>query len=266
MIQRLLAAVVGLLLVVPALLFGGVHAVVAIVAVVTVIGLDEWVRMALPGRPRGFFLLLGTVGLLVLSVLAYGPPSLHLAAVALGSLVLLLGALFGVRDTSEAAGVAARLVTGLVYVPVLVSFIIAVRRFDDGVAWVFLILAATWLGDTGAYFAGRALGKRKLFERISPKKTVEGALGGLVAAVAAGALVKAIGLPDVPWHHALVVAALIDISGVVGDLTESMFKRAFGVKDSGTIMPGHGGILDRIDSLLFSAPVAWVYWTVVAGT
>ena len=110
---------------------------------------------------------------------------------------------------------------------------------------------------------GRAFGKHKLFERISPKKTWEGAIGGLVFSVAFGGLVKFLALPEVPWVHALVVAALIDIAGVLGDLVESMFKRSFGVKDSGRIMPGHGGILDRIDSLLFSAPVAWAYWTLL---
>ena len=156
-----------------------------------------------------------------------------------------------------------RLVAGLVYLPVLLGFIVWIRRFDDGVGWIFLLLAATWMGDTGAYFAGRAFGKHKLFERISPKKTWEGAIGGLVFSVAFGGLVKFLALPEVPWVHALVVAALIDIAGVLGDLVESMFKRSFGVKDSGRIMPGHGGILDRIDSLLFSAPVAWAYWTLL---
>jgi phosphatidate cytidylyltransferase len=117
----------------------------------------------------------------------------------------------------------------------------------------------TWFGDTGAYFAGRFLGKHKLFERVSPKKTWEGAIGGMVAAVGGAVLVTQLGLPKVGVHHAIILGVVVDAIGIVGDLVESMLKRAFGVKDSGWIMPGHGGILDRVDALLFTAPAVWLY-------
>lgn len=265
MLQRFGAAAVGLLVVIPALIFGGELAAFAIIALAAAVGFFEWSRMAVPELGQGAFVVQLVVGLSVLSSIVFLPAVLGTASVALGAIMLLVYALFAVKETERAAGVATKLVGGLVYVAVLISFIVSIRRFDDGVAWVFLLLAATWMGDTGAYFAGRFLGKNKLFERISPKKTWEGAIGGLFTAVAAGAVVKVVGLDSVPWVHVLVVAGLIDVVGIVGDLVESMFKRSFGVKDSGSIMPGHGGILDRIDSLLFSAPVAWIYWTVVSG-
>ena len=124
---------------------------------------------------------------------------------------------------------------------------------------MLFLLAATWLGDTGAYFAGRFFGRTKLFERISPKKTWEGAIGGLVvSSLGAAAIARATGLPF-GLLEAILLAAVLDIAGVVGDLAESMLKRAWGVKDSGWIMPGHGGILDRIDSLLFTAPLLWAW-------
>jgi len=262
-IQRILAAVVGLSVVVPVIIWGGVHGVVVVATLALLVGLDEWARMAAPGANRSALVALVAGGLPVFGAMAYGTGEHVLLALALGCLLVLLATLFGVKRTEDAANHATRLVAGLVYLPLLLGFVVWIRRFDDGVAWIFLLLAATWMGDTGAYFAGRAFGKHKLFERISPKKTWEGAIGGLVFSVACGGLVKFLALPDVPWVHALVVAALIDISGVLGDLVESMFKRSFGVKDSGRIMPGHGGILDRIDSLLFSAPVAWAYWTLL---
>ena len=97
---------------------------------------------------------------------------------------------------------------------------------------------------------------------MSPKKTWEGAIGGAALAVVGACVVKGIGLPNVGWGHAIALGIIIDAGGVVGDLVESMLKRSFGVKDSGWIMPGHGGILDRVDSLLFTAPLTWVYATV----
>jgi phosphatidate cytidylyltransferase len=150
-----------------------------------------------------------------------------------------------------------RLGFGLVYVPVLMAPLARIRMEPDGLALIFFLLASTWLGDTGAYFAGRAFGKTPLFPRVSPKKTREGVFGGLLLAVAGAALIKSVSNLDLSWPVVLVLAAVLDVAGVIGDLAESMLKRAFGVKDSGSIMPGHGGILDRIDSLLFTGPLLW---------
>ena len=124
---------------------------------------------------------------------------------------------------------------------------------------IFLVLVATWAADTGAYFAGRFFGKAKLLERISPKKTWVGVWGGVALAVLCAIGMAAMASPDIPLAHAGAIGALISIIGVVGDLIESMFKRASGIKDSGGIMPGHGGLLDRVDSLLFTVPAAWIY-------
>jgi phosphatidate cytidylyltransferase len=256
---RILAALVGLGLILPAILWGGQIAVEVVVALAMLVGIDEWTRMATPDDRGRTLPALGIAGLGVFAQLTWGAPAWHLPALAAGSLGMLLTGLLLVPDTDRGAIVAGRLVAGLVYVCVLLAFLPWVRRFDDGVTWIVLILAVTWMSDTGAYFAGRAFGRRKLFERVSPKKTWEGAIGGAVAAVAAALVVKAVGLPQVGWGHAVALGLLLDFFGVVGDLTESMFKRSFDVKDSGWIMPGHGGILDRVDSLLFTAPVAWIY-------
>ena len=154
--------------------------------------------------------------------------------------------------TPQRVGIA---VLGAVYPGILMAMVVRLRQLPDGVAWLLLTLVVTWLNDTGAYFAGRAYGRRKLYPRISPSKTWEGAVGGLAASVLGAILVKALGwLPQLPWWGSVIVGAGAAVLGPLGDLSESMLKRAYGAKDSSGLLPGHGGVLDRVDALLFTAP------------
>jgi phosphatidate cytidylyltransferase len=145
-------------------------------------------------------------------------------------------------------------VLGTAYAGVMLSALLPLRRLPRGEWWILLTLTVTWLNDTFAYFAGRAFGRHKLYERISPSKTWEGALGGAAGSVAGALVVRQIWLPFVPIWGAALIGAGAAVLGPVGDLSESMLKRAFGAKDSGRLLPGHGGLLDRIDALLFNAP------------
>ena len=120
-------------------------------------------------------------------------------------------------------------------------------------------LVLTWSADSGAYFAGRAFGKNKLFERVSPKKTIEGVVGGVVLSTVVSYFFCSTWLPEVPVVSSILIGVVWALLSVVGDLVESMMKRAFGVKDSGNIMPGHGGVIDRLDSLLFTFPATWLF-------
>ena len=145
-------------------------------------------------------------------------------------------------------------VIAVLYVGLLLGHLTLLRGMRDGAWWVFDTLVITWAYDTGAYFAGSLLGRRPFMHHISPKKTVEGVLGGLFLSGLAGLIfVPTTGL--VPWQGILLGVALA-VAAQAGDLVESMVKRQTGVKDSGALVPGHGGILDRIDSLLFTAPLA----------
>lgn len=137
--------------------------------------------------------------------------------------------------------------------------LLRVRGGADGPAWVVITLGLAWLGDTGGYFAGRAFGKHKLYEAVSPKKTVEGAVGGIASTVLGILLLGHLLLPKVPWLHLTVLAVMGAVAGILGDLGESLLKRSVGVKDSGGIVPGHGGILDRIDAVLITAPMTLCY-------
>jgi phosphatidate cytidylyltransferase len=135
---------------------------------------------------------------------------------------------------------------------------------QPGVAWIYYVCAVTWLQDTGAYFVGRQFGRHKLAPMLSPKKTWEGAAGGMIAAVLTGAgCVLLLGLPITLLQGAL-LGVVGGIVGPLGDLSESLIKRQVGLKDAGNLIPGHGGLLDRVDSLLFSAPI--LYYLIVLFT
>jgi phosphatidate cytidylyltransferase len=143
------------------------------------------------------------------------------------------------------------------------STAVGLLGISSGAAWTLTLILIVWGYDTGAYFTGRLVGRRRLIEHISPAKTIEGFVGGLVAAtVAAGIGAALIGLD--PWHP-LVMGPLVGLAAQAGDLAESMLKRAAGRKESGFLVPGHGGILDRVDSFLFAAPMLAGYAMLVAG-
>ena len=150
-------------------------------------------------------------------------------------------------------------IVGVVYVPVFLSFLILIRNGSDGVSWVFFLLILVFIGDTGAFYTGTYFGRHKLCPSVSPNKTIEGAVGGLAANLAAGALFKFFFMPSLSWGLSLLFFLSIGVAGQAGDLFESELKRTSHIKDSGTLFPGHGGILDRIDALLFAAPVAYFF-------
>lgn len=155
---------------------------------------------------------------------------------------------------------------GIIYVAVPFALIVEliIEEFTYKPELLTGLLVILWVNDSGAYFAGRALGKRKLFERISPKKTWEGFVGGAIFSVLA-ALCMGYLFPDLAIIHWLVIAFIIVITGTLGDLVESLFKRSISIKDSGSMIPGHGGFLDRFDGLLLSVPFIVTYFKLLAG-
>ena len=217
-------------------------------------------------------------GLVSHLVTALDPPGL-VAATLVAAILLLAAAGFTRSDPRAGFMTWAMTSFGVAYVGLLLPAIVLVAHLapaggspgtpvgplglGSGVAWALTLVLVVWGYDTGAYLTGRWLGRRRLVEHISPSKTVEGLAGGLVlATVAAGIGAYLIGLD--PWHP-LVIGPLVGLAAQAGDLAESMLKRAAGRKESGFLVPGHGGILDRVDSFMFAAPVLAGYALLAAG-
>jgi phosphatidate cytidylyltransferase len=227
------------------------------VLVVAGLALTEYATIALPTAPRRLRAAVVAIGVGLAAAL-YLRPELGLvwvlaALVAVAALVLF--------DPGDIAGAGARLgvaAFGIFYLGVLpVPLALLHRDIPDGSLWVGAAIIVTFANDTGAYFTGRALGRHKLYPAISPGKTVEGAVGGLVAGLGVLLALRGLFARSISIADCMFVAVPAAVLGPIGDLVESMIKRAAGVKDSGKLLPGHGGMLDRIDALLFVA--AWVY-------
>lgn len=186
-------------------------------------------------------------------------------AAALAGVILLLVVELFRRKPTPLENVSGTLF-GLAYPTLLFTHVLDLRRLrtpeigSEEAFWLtFTVVFLVWTTDTFAYFAGRAFGKRPLMPSVSPKKTWEGAIGGLVGAVLIAVLLWAWQLPFLTLPDVLAIALICGALSQVGDLAESWFKRASGVKDSSSILPGHGGLLDRIDSLLFAVPLVYLY-------
>jgi len=182
-----------------------------------------------------------------------------LGLIALNLIVSALISLPKFKSDASVSEIVLKQLLGVVYIPVFLSYLIFIRNGDDGVSWIFFLLIVVFLGDTGAFYTGSYFGRHKLCPAVSPNKTVEGAVGGLAVNVCAGALFKIIFLPLLQWNLSILFFLCIGVAGQVGDLFESKLKRVANIKDSGVFLPGHGGFLDRIDALLFAAPVAYFF-------
>jgi phosphatidate cytidylyltransferase len=148
---------------------------------------------------------------------------------------------------------------GILYVSWLLSHLVLLRGLPYGKEFLFYLLLVVWSGDTGAYYVGSYFGTHRLAPVVSPKKTIEGAIGGLIVSLLASCIAKWTFLPLFNYRDCISLGILLAVISQLGDLCESLLKRAVNVKDSGTILPGHGGILDRLDGVMFAAPVLYYY-------
>ncbi len=259
---RLATAAVGAPLILALLYRGPPWGFYLLVLPATLIGAWELFNMTHP-RDR-WSQILGVVMSAATSVGTYAAVGNARALVTILIAVPLLGPVLTLARLGEMRTAALRAMAmgfGPLYVGVPLTLLALLRRDlgDDGPGYVVLTIMFAWLGDTGGYFAGRFLGRRKLYEAVSPKKTVEGAVGGLGGSVLAALLAHFWFLPSLSITHGVLLALVAGALGQVGDLGESLLKRSTGVKDSGAIIPGHGGILDRVDALLMTSAVTFLY-------
>ncbi len=174
-------------------------------------------------------------------------------------LAVMVARLFSRRTVEGAFEDIAVTVLGIFYVALLFGFPVAILAGQAGKKWLVFLFLVIWASDTGAYYVGTAFGKHRLYEKISPKKSIEGLVGGIAASVVVAMLCRLWLVLSAGLLEAAVLGAALAAVGTMGDLVESLIKRSVGVKDSGTLIPGHGGILDRMDSMLFAAPVLFYY-------
>jgi len=239
---------------------------VVLAAVAAMLALNEFYELASKVSCRPFTAIGYAGALLLIACFVVQRPQWGIAVLAATVIALLAAGLTRPEEMASALVSASSTLFGVMYVALLCGLLVGVRMIGDtevgphlAPKLLTLFFAIVMLTDTAAYYTGRAIGRHKLTPRISPGKTVEGSIGGLLAALAAGPLCRLIFFPELPIVESMILGLIVSILGQVGDLAESMLKRGSGVKDSSNLLPGHGGMLDRLDSILAAAPAIYYY-------
>jgi len=266
---RVISIIVLLPVLIAVMALGGYAWLFAVAAVAILSGREFYLLMRRCGHKPVVPLGLALIGLLVFE--GFWPDVAALRPIMTGGVMVTLIWLLLQKQDSQVADWAVT-VSGALYLGVLLAHFVALREVADGLWWLVLALSSVWMGDMGAYLVGLTLGRRKLWPKMSPNKTVEGSIGGFVFAVLGALAALAVCrrwapgtiVAQVSWASATLLGAVIGPLALAGDLVVSMFKRRAGVKDSGTLIPGHGGMLDRMDSLLLTVPLVY-YWALLVG-
>ena len=258
--KRLTTGVAGSILLVGLIGFGGLIGIFLVSLVISLGMIFEFchITFTLPDRLEKRYFLLSLSWLMALLNLAI--PQIEFSLI-VGSFVLLFFYFLITAKRHEDLAFPIHFrelmssLFALVYLVLLPFYMIKIH--DVGAQWMIYFLCIVWAGDSIAYFVGKNYGKRKLYPRVSPKKTVEGAFGGLIAGCLVGLVFKFFLIKNMSWMAGLFLPFVVGLVAQIGDLCESFFKRAFDIKDSGSILPGHGGFLDRFDGVVFSLPVMY---------
>jgi phosphatidate cytidylyltransferase len=227
---------------------------ILMVLLATLLGLREFYILTLP-HSKGVERWAGTGLALILSVIiAYGDPRIPLPFIVFLLLFLSLLFMMTSKDLSSSISNMGMMLFGIFYIGFLLSHVSLIRNRANGNWWVLFLIVTVWAGDISAFLSGTLLGRHKLYPRISPKKTYEGLGGGIVGSIIVALAFASFFIPQLEIGFCIFLAVALGVLGQLGDFTESMLKRSAQVKDSGSLIPGHGGMLDRLDSFLFSAP------------
>ncbi|HYA15339.1 MAG TPA: phosphatidate cytidylyltransferase [Syntrophales bacterium] len=258
-LKRWISGIIAVPILFAIIFYGSVVVFTAFITVVILGAVIEYNRMAF----NGGFTWEKREGLIIavlLPLAAYsGDFRIVLAVVAFSVLSVFILFLLKIDNYSFDIVPVSKLVLGLMYIPFMLSHFILLRISQDGIIWIFLILVLAFSGDITAYYVGKTVGKKKLMPLISPGKTVEGTIGLLVGSVLGCVLFRGVFYQTISIFHAVTLGLLGGILGQLGDLYESTIKRTSGVKDSGSLIIGHGGLLDRLDCLIFITPFVYYY-------
>lgn len=259
-LKRVVTGIILIPIVLLTVLYAPVFWMFALSSVVSLIALLEFNTLGVSSkRDRG----LDAIGVLSGAVVPFAGflcgPAVFAPYLAASSFVFLFFCMLRKRDLKDASIDVAYKTLALVYIAVPLSYLAFLSTLENGRSWIIFLFLIIWANDTFAYFAGRSVGRTKLLESVSPKKTVEGAVAGLLGGVVTAVIFDHYAGLGMGLYLSAVVAVAAGCIGMIGDLAESLLKRGAGVKDSGTIIPGHGGLLDRIDSLIFVLPALYYF-------
>lgn len=230
-----------------------------LIIIVTLVGVMEYNRMVFGTALLREKVETLTVALLILIAVTTGDRVLLVAILSFTVMTSLMLNLLRIKEEGLDMIRVGKVILGVVYVPLLMSHFILVRQEPAGIRWIFFILVLAFSGDIAAYYVGKKLGRRKLLPEVSPGKTLEGTIGLVIGSIIGCLLFRQLFFPMLPVLHTVILGLVGSVAGQLGDLCESALKRAAGVKDSGTLLPGHGGILDRLDCLMFVTPFVYYY-------
>lgn len=264
LINRVISAVLAGLLVLGAGYYGGRQGIYLVCTAAIVLGIREYSRMVFrkDGLPSGVLWLFWAMSVLFYAGMMDHSDHHGLLWFALTNVVFLSGSLWLTRNrvSNELLLPTLGLGTfGMIYCVLLPNFAVQTAKLDDGPQWFLFLLLVVFFGDTFAYFGGRFFGRRKLMPQISPSKTVEGSVSGLLGSALAGTVHTQIALPFVPVIQCILFCLACGLVAQSGDLLMSLIKRVAHVKDSGGLMPGHGGILDRLDGVFIASPLVYAF-------
>jgi len=226
------------------------------------VALYEYLRMSSPEVEQKHIHLVLILGIFPLAAASLWGSGAVTSSLFLALLILILVTVVAYPSLDNGLLFISRLWFGIFYIGFCSAHLILLRSLPQGIYWLLVLTAITVSSDTGAYYVGRSLGKTKLYPALSPGKTRAGAVGGIIGGMLGGLVVAAILFDGTSLVMVALLSLVLSAIGIVGDLLESLIKRVSGVKDSGQILPGHGGLLDRCDSLLLTAPVLYyvLFW------
>jgi phosphatidate cytidylyltransferase len=261
-LKRLMTAFIALPVLIWLIAKGSPFLFTLLVSAIALLALYEYYQIT--GRPFGTSAL-GWIpavgyasGLAVIWAAFFDSPEMMIRLIVINLLVTCLISIVRIRFEPKIIESVFRQTLAVLYIPVLISSLVFIRNGSNGTDWIFYLFSVVFVGDAAAFYAGTFFGRHKLIPLVSPGKTVEGSIAGIAGNMGAGLLCKTLLALPISWMGCLLFSLLMGIAAQVGDLFESQMKRAADIKDSGSILPGHGGILDRFDATLFAAPVLYL--------
>ena len=263
-INRWITALILVPIILWVLIKGSTLLLATVVSIVAIFAMGEYLRIMFQNdaRPLSNTIKIisyaASVTLIISTCL--GSWEIEFLILSLNLMALSIFVLSEFADNQEVFHVIAKQVLGIVYIPVSLSLLIFMKGLDQGTFWIIWLLIVVFSNDTGAFYGGKFFGKNKLSPNISPNKTIEGSIGGIITSLIVGFIFSVIFFRDFSLSFFMIPASfMLAVAGQIGDLFESAMKRASNIKDSGSILPGHGGMLDRIDGLLLAIPVLYAY-------